>query len=30
VCGFMAGEFRVLGDIESPVVALKQWEIMKK
>ena len=30
VFGFMAGEFRVLGDIESPVVALKQWEIMKK
>lgn len=30
VFGFMAGEFRITGDIESPVVPLKQWEIMKK
>ena len=30
VFGFMAGEFKVIGDIESPVVPLKQWEIMKK
>ena len=30
IFGFMAGEFKVTGDIESPVVPLKQWEIMKK
>jgi prevent-host-death family protein len=30
VFGFMAGEFKIVGDIESPVVPLKQWEIMKK
>ncbi len=30
VFGFMAGEFKIIGDIESPVVPLKQWEIMKK
>jgi prevent-host-death family protein len=28
--GFMAGEFRIVGDIESPVTPLKHWEIMKK
>lgn len=28
--GFMAGEFRILGDIESPLVPLKQWKITKK
>jgi prevent-host-death family protein len=28
--GFMAGKFRIVGDIESPVVPLKQWKIMKK
>jgi len=28
--GFMAGEFRIAGDIESPVVPLKQWKVMKK
>jgi len=28
--GFMAGEFKVVGDIESPVVPQKQWEILKK
>ena len=30
VFGFMAGEFDIVGDIESPVVALREWEIMKK
>ena len=28
--GFMAGEFRIAGDIESPVVPLRQWKVMKK
>jgi len=28
--GFMAGEFKIVGDIESPVVPLKQWKITKK
>jgi prevent-host-death family protein len=30
VFGFMAGEFDIVGDIESPVVAVQEWEIMKK
>ena len=28
--GFMAGEFEILGDIESPVLPLRQWEVLKK
>jgi prevent-host-death family protein len=28
--GFMAREFDILGDIESPVVPLKQWEVLRK
>ena len=28
--GFMAGEFKIVGDIESPVTPLKHWEVMKK
>jgi prevent-host-death family protein len=28
--GFMAGEFKIVGNIEAPVVPLKQWEILKK
>jgi len=28
--GFMAGEFKITVDIESPVVPLKQWKVMKK
>jgi len=28
--GFMAGEFKITGDIESPVVPLEDWEVMKK
>ncbi len=28
--GFMAGEFKITGDIESPVVPLSQWKVMKK
>ena len=30
IFGFMAGEFKIVGDIESPVVPLKQWKIMRK
>jgi hypothetical protein len=28
--GFMAREFKITGDIESPVVAVKQWKFPKK
>ncbi len=28
--GFMAGEFKIVGDIESPVTPLKHWKVMKK
>ncbi len=28
--GFMAGRLKVVGDIESPLVPLKQWKITKK
>jgi prevent-host-death family protein len=28
--GFMSGEFTIAGDIESPVVPLKDWEVLKK
>ena len=28
--GFMSGEFAIVGDIESPVVPLKDWEVLKK
>ncbi len=28
--GFMSGEFTIVGDIESPVVPLKDWEVLKK
>jgi prevent-host-death family protein len=28
--GFMAGKFKVVGDIESPLVPLKHWKITKK
>ncbi len=27
--GFMAGEFEITGDIESPAVPFEQWEISK-
>jgi hypothetical protein len=27
---FMAGQFKIVGDIESPVVPLDQWEVAKK
>ena len=30
VLGFMAGEFEIVGDIESPVVPPSHWKIMKK
>jgi prevent-host-death family protein len=28
--GFMAGRLKIIGDIESPVVPLKQWKVLKK
>ena len=28
--GFMAGELKIVGDIESPVVPLRHWKILKK
>jgi prevent-host-death family protein len=28
--GFMAGELKIIGDIESPVIALEEWEVMRK
>jgi prevent-host-death family protein len=28
--GFMSGEFAIVGDIESPVVPLKDWDVLKK
>jgi antitoxin (DNA-binding transcriptional repressor) of toxin-antitoxin stability system len=28
--GFMAGEFKIVGDIESPVVPLEEWEVMQR
>ena len=26
----MAGEFRITGDVESPVVPIEAWEVMRK
>ena len=28
--GFMAGEFKIVGDIESPAVPLEEWEVMRR
>jgi prevent-host-death family protein len=28
--GFMVGRMKIIGDIESPVVPLKQWKVFKK
>jgi prevent-host-death family protein len=28
--GFMAEEFRIVGDIEGPVVSVEKWELMRK
>jgi prevent-host-death family protein len=28
--GFMAGEFKIVGDIESAVVPPEQWEVLRK
>jgi prevent-host-death family protein len=28
--GFMAGECRIVGDIEGPVVSLEEWEVLRK
>lgn len=28
--GFMSGRMKIVGDIESPVVPLKQWKVFKK
>jgi prevent-host-death family protein len=30
ILGFMAGEFEIVGDIESPVVPPSHWKILKK
>ena len=30
IFGSMADEFKIVGDIESPVVPLSAWKIMKK
>ena len=30
ILGFMAGEFEIVGDIESPVVPLSHWKTTKK
>jgi prevent-host-death family protein len=30
IFGFMAEKGKIIGDIESPVVPLKYWKIMKK
>jgi prevent-host-death family protein len=30
IFGFMADDFEIVGDIESPVVPAKHWKIMKK
>jgi prevent-host-death family protein len=29
IFGFMKGEFKIVGDIESPVVPLKEWKITR-
>jgi prevent-host-death family protein len=28
--GFMVGQFRIVGDIESPVISLEEWKVMRK
>jgi prevent-host-death family protein len=28
--GFMAGEFKIVGDIGSPLVPLDKWKVMRK
>jgi prevent-host-death family protein len=28
--GFMAGQFKIAGDIESPVIPGKQWKVTRK
>ena len=30
IFGFMSGEFKIAGDIESPVVSPEEWEVMRK
>jgi prevent-host-death family protein len=30
IFGFMAGEFEIIGDIESPVVPLSHWKVFKE
>jgi antitoxin (DNA-binding transcriptional repressor) of toxin-antitoxin stability system len=30
IFGCMSGRMRIVGDIESPVVSLKDWKILKK
>jgi prevent-host-death family protein len=28
--GFMVGQFKIVGDIESPVMSPGEWEVMRK
>jgi hypothetical protein len=28
--GFKAGEFRIAGDLELPLIPTEEWEVMKK
>lgn len=30
IFGFMASEFRIAGDIESPVLPLSQWKVLRE
>ena len=30
IFGFMAGEFRIVGDIESPLVPLDHWDVLRE
>jgi len=30
VFGFMAGEFRITGDIESPITPLDGWQVLRE
>ena len=30
IFGFMANEFRIVGDVESPVVPLDHWDVLRE
>jgi prevent-host-death family protein len=30
LCGFMAGEFKIVGDLEAPVVPVKRWNVVRE